>query len=192
MITEIIHLTDAEVLSAIQVGGLRQWESLKKNLPDKHGFLGDGWEAHIEGAMGEIAAAKALNCYWCGGINTFKTPDLYNIQVRTRSKKEYELLLRDNDDSCSQWVLVTGKAGKYQVHGWIWGYEGKNPEWRKEHGGRPTAYFVPHSQLHPLHTLLHSTPTPHQPHPRRNTFPSSQNSNYNSVGPNTRNPLGSP
>ena len=60
-----------ELLQAALCGVRRHIEALHKGLPDKHGFDSDGWGAHIEGAAGEMAAAKSLGLYWNGSINTF-------------------------------------------------------------------------------------------------------------------------
>jgi hypothetical protein len=156
----LIKLTEQEALHAISVGGKRQWESIKKGLDDKHGFQGDGWEVHIEGAMGELAVAKALNVYWDAGINTFKTPDIGPLYVRTRSQHHYDLLIREDDDNEAPWVLTTGRRGQYQIHGWIRGKDAKNPLWAQTHGGRPRAYFVPKSALLPLFSLKLTPPKP--------------------------------
>jgi hypothetical protein len=78
-----INLNSHEVGAAVRVGALRHWEAVRGGMADRHGFDGDGWGVHIEGALGEIAAAKALNIYWDGSVNTFKADDLAGIQVRT-------------------------------------------------------------------------------------------------------------
>lgn len=150
-----ITLTWSECLLASQIGMLRQIESLKKGLPDKHGFDGLGWDVHIEGAMGELAVAKYLGVYWSGSVNTFKNlPDVDSLEIRTRSKPEYELIVRENDSDDSVFVLVTGKCPKYTLVGCIPGAQAKSPQWRKTHGGRPPAYFVPHSALLPVAEII--------------------------------------
>jgi hypothetical protein len=144
---------------AAQIGVLRQLEAVRKGLPDRHGFDGDtGWTIHIEGAAGEIAAAKALGLYWGGTVNTFKTEgDVGNIEVRTRSKPHYDLLVRDNDKNESVFVLVTGKSPKYNVVGWILGKDAKKTEWYADYGNRPPAYFVPQNCLRPIEELKNAS-----------------------------------
>lgn len=130
------------------VGVTRQISSLRKGLKDSYGFKGDGWGAHIEGDCGELAAAKALNRYWGGSVDTFKRGgDVGPIQVRTRSKPHYELIVREDDPDDAIFVLLTGSCPTYEVVGTIKGSEAKQPEWLKTHGGRPPAYFVPHEAL---------------------------------------------
>jgi hypothetical protein len=150
-----IHLTGAELYLAAQIGVSRQMEAMRKGLPDRHGFDGlEGWTVHIEGAAGEMAVAKALGVFWGGTVNTFKTTaDVGALEVRTRSRHDYELLIRENDADEAVFVLVTGRAPDFNVVGWLKGKEAKQPQWIRTHGGRPPAYFVPHAALHPIEEL---------------------------------------
>ena len=149
-----ITLTPYELMLGSSVGCMRQISALKACLPDKHGAEAGGWKLHIEGALGEIAAAKALGYYWSGSINTFKDPDLSrNIQVRTRSKNEYELIVRREDRDDDFFVLVTGVSPNYLVRGWLSGRESKRSNWLATHGGRESAYFVPHQALRNMDEL---------------------------------------
>jgi len=150
-----VKLTAHELMQAATIGSMRQVSALMNKLPDKHGFDGLGWSEHIEGACGELVVAKALNCYCSGSVNTFKLGgDLgSNIQVRTRSKHEYELIVRPSDRDDDVFVLVTGKSPCFVVRGWISGGSAKASEWKKAHGGRAEAYFVPHSSLLPMSQL---------------------------------------
>jgi hypothetical protein len=147
----IIELTKEEFAYAAQIGRLRQEEALRKNLPDKYGFDGVGGLAvHVEGAAGELAVAKALNITWDATVNTFKSlADLVsNIEVRTRSKDYYDLLVRSDDKDESLFVLVTRKSPRtFDVVGWIKAKDAKQEQWVKTHGNRPPAYFVPKTVL---------------------------------------------
>lgn len=146
-----VTLTNAEVMVAGQVAVMRQVAAQQKGLQDKHGFVGDPWQAHVEGACGEMAAAKAMGVYWSPTVNTFKSGfDVGNWQVRTRSRHDYDLLIRDGDDPSQNYILVTGACPSYRVHGWITGQAARRPEWRQTHGGRPAAWFVPQNALHPI------------------------------------------
>jgi hypothetical protein len=151
----IVHLTWHELTLAAHVGVRRHAEALRQQLPDAHGREGhDGWSDHIEGACGEMAAAKALGVYWTPTVNTFQIGgDVGELQVRTRSKSDYELLVRDADKTGSIFILVRGLAPVFDVVGWLRGGDAKRPEWRKGHGGRPPAYFVPDAALQPIDSL---------------------------------------
>lgn len=146
-----VLLTPYELEMAAIQGMRRQIEAVQKGLGHIAGYEGIGWDIHIEGAAGELAFAKAINRYWSGSVNTFKTGgDVGALQVRTRSKHSYELLVRDGDRDDDLFVLVTGTAPHFKVWGWIYGRDAKRPEWKQTHGNRPAAYFVPHGALIPL------------------------------------------
>jgi len=147
-----ITLTPTEARAAILTGAERQIDALTRGLADKHGAGGeDSWTLHIEGAAGEMAAAKALDRYWQMPVGTFKAGgDVGTLQVRTRSRHDYELIVREDDRDDDRFILVTGTLPRFQIHGWIFGRDAKRPQWLREHGGRAPAFFVPHAELRPL------------------------------------------
>lgn len=155
-----VSLSWPEVAMACRIGVTRHIAALRRDLPDRHGIdRDDGWRAHIEGACGEMAFAKAVDRYWCGSINTFRAGgDVGDIQVRTRSRHDYELIVRASDRDGDAFVLVTGAAPNFRVRGWIRGAAAKNAQWIREHGGRAAAYFVPHAALRPVLELSLCTP----------------------------------
>ena len=110
------------------------------------------WQIHIEGACGELAASKALGVQWPGSVDTFKSGDDVpgGWQIRTRSRMDYELIVRPDDPDDALFLLVLGVAPHYVVKGWITGREAKRKEWSRSYGDRPAAYFVPHDALTPL------------------------------------------
>jgi len=149
-----VELNWVELWLASEIGKLRQFESLRKGLPDKYGFEGAGWNLHILGASGEMAAAKALGIYYGGSVNTFRTQaDVGSLEIRTRSKDSYELLVRPDDKDQAIYVHVTGSNTKFKVHGWLFGKEAKEEQYLQTHGGRDPAYFVPFSALKNLSDL---------------------------------------
>lgn len=147
-----VNLSASEMMAAALIGISRHVSAVKRGLRMAHGIDPDNaWSAHIEGACGEAAFAKAANVFWTSSVNTFKEGgDVRSVQVRTRSKHGYELLVRDGDADDSVFVLVTGRAPSYVVRGWIMGRDAKRREWSQSHGGREAAYFVPHSALLPV------------------------------------------
>jgi hypothetical protein len=144
-----VTLTWHELFLATLVGVKRQIEALRKGKTNSHGFDGEeGWTVHIEGAAGEMAAAKAMGMYWSAPVNTFKGGgDVGKLQIRTRSNPNYDLIVREGDRDQDIFVLVTGRAPRFDVIGWIRGGDAKRAEWSKTHGGRPPAYFVPQDAL---------------------------------------------
>jgi hypothetical protein len=151
-----VTLSWSEVSTAADVGKFRQIRSLQKALKDKHGFNGeDGWTIHVEGAAGEMAFAKVMNVYWSMACDVFKAPDIGgNVQIRTRSKDNYELIVRPDDRDTDVFVLVTGRIPNFCVRGWIVGRDAKRAEWSKTYANRPAAFFVPQSELKDLSELV--------------------------------------
>ena len=136
---------------------MRRIVSLQKGLKEKHGNDGSrGWDDNIEGACGECAFAKAMNLYWDGSINRFSAGGDVGerYQIRTLKCHHYDLLVRPGDADEKPYILVTGRSGKYQVHGWAWGREAKREEWLEAKGGREPAYWMPQSELRPLEEMV--------------------------------------
>lgn len=152
----VVKLEWFEVAAAVTVGVQRHLASLRRGSRDAHGWTGrDGWGDHIEGACGERAAAKAMGLYWDGSVNVFERSDLVGrdgvgIQVKTRSKDEWDLIVRPGDSDAQRFVLVTGTVPTYRVWGWILGRDAKRSQWAVDYGNRPTAYFVPKDALRPV------------------------------------------
>jgi hypothetical protein len=104
-----------------------------------------------------MAFAKAAGIYWDAAFDTFSKPDVGSFQVRTRSRSDYELLVRQCDADDERFVLVTGTMPEFSVRGWILGADAKQERWLRTHGGRPPAYFVPHSELQPIEKIFDPT-----------------------------------
>lgn len=145
-----IELTPSEIMSGALIGVMRQVQNLsKKRTPAYGAGTKKDWQLHIEGALGELAVAKAMNLYYAG-TGVLRADDVSGFQVRTRSKHDYELILHHEDQDDIKFVLVTGLNGKYVIRGYVMGYEGKVQEfWNDPAGGRP-AFFVPQNKLHPF------------------------------------------
>jgi len=145
---DVIALTPKEMMRGAMVGVIRQIESLQHGFVDRAGAgLDEGWQLHVEGALGELAFAKWRGIFWTGA-GSIKAPDVGGYGVRTRSNHGYELIIRDDDDDDRRFVLLTGRNGTYKVHGWIHAKDAKQERWRQTHGGRSPAYFVPQSALY--------------------------------------------
>lgn len=145
-----VTLTEQEMRLAADVGVGRQIRSMLAGRKDAYGFKGDPWRIHIEGAMGELALAKALGRYWSGAGELYgDDTDVGGVQVRTRTRHDYELYVWPRDEDEAIFVLVTGTPPSFRVHGWIRGADAKRQEWFKSLGRAP-AYFVPQEALRPL------------------------------------------
>lgn len=143
-----------EVSRAALVGVARNVEAMRKGCVSRMP-IGDEWNAHILGALGEAAFAKATNRYWSGSVNTFKAADVGdNIQIRTRSKASYDLIVRAGDKDDDVYVLVTGGPAEFVLHGWIRCADAKRSEFKANYGMHGEAYFVPKSELQPIDPLV--------------------------------------
>jgi hypothetical protein len=145
----VVVLTQWEMIYVAAIGAIRHTESVASGRRDAHGCDGDDSLAgHVNGAGAECAVAKALDRYWSGHVGSFKGPDIgKNIQVRWRSNPVWDLIVRDDDPDDHFYFLVTGQAPQFMVHGCIMGRDARNPDWRKTHGGREAAFFVPQGAL---------------------------------------------
>ncbi len=142
-----------EVSRAALVGVSRNVEAIRLGCSNRL-KAGEDWSIHILGALGECAFAKATGRYWSGGVNTFHGADIgRRLQVRTRSKHEYDLIVRADDADEDVFVLVTGSQDRFLVHGWVLGGEAKREEWIANHGNYSPAWFVPSSALNPISEL---------------------------------------
>ena len=150
-----ISLEWFEISRAALVGVSRQVEALRKGL---HARLDihDEWGAHILGALGECAFAKATNRYWNGSVNTFSMGGDVgaHMQIRTRSRHTYDLIVRDADHDDDCYVLVTGGPNTFQIHGWMMAADAKNPKYLANYGNYGSAYFVPKSELRAPESLV--------------------------------------
>lgn len=150
-----ITLTEAQFRHAALAGFLRQAENIVAGRRDGYGFTGDGWAAHILGAVGEYAVAAALGIHW-PGPGTLRAPDVGQLQVRTRNRHSYELIIHPADENAAAFVLVTTDPATplvYRVHGWLLGRHGKRREWWNDPAGGRAAYFIPQASLRPLGEL---------------------------------------
>lgn len=154
----IVTLNEDEFDLCVQVGLRRQHSAIAKRLKDSVKSKRDWVDAlggHVKGAIGEMAVAKALGLSWTGSVDVFKSAsDVGHLEVRHRSNPVWDLIVRDDDNSDSVFVLSRGlPPGAIEVCGWIKGADAKNARWRQQYGGLRPAYFVPAEELQPLETL---------------------------------------
>lgn len=151
-----IELTNIEAAMAAMVGVARQHGAVEGGKSSFGGPLRVDREygIHVIGALGEMAAAKALGVYFDATVGTFKSrPDLEGIEVRTRTNHDWDLLVRDNDDPEAVFLLVTGDTRAFKVWGWAYGHEAMQDRYVQTYGGRRPAFFMPKADLHPLQEL---------------------------------------
>jgi len=112
------------------------------------------FDAHCYGCLAELVVAKHLGVWWSGeGLYEFS--DVGQVEVRYAHKRNYRLILHDDDHDNRPYVLVTGEGslGTFWIDGWIMGCDGKNDDWWEDPGTARPAYFVPRDQLRPMDEL---------------------------------------
>ena len=148
-----VTLTADQLEYAERIGELRQRNG--SQYRDAYGArlsYEEGRDLHQLGARGELAVAVAFGIVWQASLQVEKHGgDVGPYQVRTGQRSSDSLILRPGDDRREVYVLVVpGRADALLLVGWIRGADGCRPEWIREPGGRPPAWFVPQRALLPF------------------------------------------
>jgi hypothetical protein len=151
--------SEEEKSIAMAEGMRRQSTNEAQGLRGRNGGAWKGSKAldiHLLGAAGEVAVASYLGMK----EHLFKetearrgSDDLPGIDVKTRSKSHYDLIVQRQSDPGKKFVLVTIENQQTLIHGWCYGREAMKEEfWADPARGRP-AYFVTKEYLRPMETL---------------------------------------
>ena len=110
----------------MEEGMRRQGVNEAKGLRGRNGGAWKGSKAldiHLLGAAGEVAVASYLGMK----EHLFKetearrgSDDLPGIDVKTRSRHQYDLIVQKNENACKKFVLVTIESQKTFLHGWCY------------------------------------------------------------------------
>ena len=151
--------SEEERTLAMEEGMRRQGVNEAKGLRGRNGGAWKGSKAldiHLLGAAGEMAVASYL------GMKDFLyketqakrgSDDLPGMDIKTRSKHSYDLIVQKQEDPRKKFVLVTIENQKTLLHGWCYGHEAIKEEfWADPARGRP-AYFVTKEHLRPMESL---------------------------------------
>ncbi len=158
--SDYIELTDFEFDVAWKIGDkiwrLSQERGLKDYCGNKPNGV-DGGRLQCLGAVAECAIHKWLNRFWLGNYNSFKNPDLADLEIRLIGLEHYGLRVRDSDDDSRRVVGIVIPKGRerepFRIAGWIYAREAKKTEWKMNpYNGRPI-YCVPQTQLFPAGIL---------------------------------------
>lgn len=149
-----VRLNFNEMYLGAMVGVRRRLSSVHAGYGERNGAQrvheAEAWYFNLVGALGEIAASKAIGAYWPASVKAKKgEPDMPpDWQVRTLASHDYDLIVRDDDADDQRFILVTGNGPEFVVHGWIYGRDAKRPEWRRDRGGRGApCFWVPQNSL---------------------------------------------
>lgn len=154
-----IVLSESEKAEAMAEGMRRQAVNEAKGLRGRNRgprFGTKALEVHVLGAVGEMAAASFLKMKHFLYQETEArrgSDDLPGIDVKTRSKHQYDLIVQKHEDPEKKFVLVTIADETILLHGWCYGKEAMQEQfWADPARGRP-AYFVSQSALRPMTSL---------------------------------------
>jgi hypothetical protein len=139
-----VRLAPEDVEAAASIGVTRQVRSLARGRVPGYGIEQDKcWQAHIEGAIGELVAAKALDLPWVPKVDNFKSGgDVFGMEIRCRSRPEFELYIRPDEPGDRPYVLVRGAGLDYAVVGWYWGDKIKKHGRVEDFGRRNSPVYV--------------------------------------------------
>jgi hypothetical protein len=156
----IFTFTKEELEQALREGERRQAVNEQSGLRGRNGGPRYGklaHEIHLLGAMGEMAVASYLGLKQHLYLETRPrrgSDDLPGIDVKTRSRHRYDLIVQKNEDPLKKFVLVTIENQETIIRGWCLGEDAMKEEfWADPARGRP-AYFVPQATLRPIEELL--------------------------------------
>jgi len=155
----VFTFTEEERRLAMEEGMRRQAVNEAKGLRGRNKgprFGEKALEVHLLGAAGEVAVASYLELKH----ELFKekearrgSEDLPGMDVKTRSRHSYDLLVQKGSSPDRKYVLVTIQDQKTLLHGWCYGEEAMQDRfWADPARGRP-AYFVGQSFLRPMESL---------------------------------------
>lgn len=152
-----IKVSEAEMHHGAMAAVSRQCQNLTRGRIDRDGCgLEVGWDHHINGAIAEVAAARAVGRYWVGmgALGDLSAADILGAQVRWTNVKPPHLRITKRDRPDDVFILVTGLAPWFTVHGWVYAREGQRDAWWGDpwHPGR-FSYWVPQDELHDLDLL---------------------------------------
>lgn len=141
----------------------RQLVNEKKGLKGRNGGPADGDKAlffHKLGAAGELAVADYLQLreflYQETEAKRGSCDLPPNIDVKTRSRHDYDLICQLDEKPGKTLVLVTIQNKITLLHGWMKSEDAMQEQWKKDPAGGRPAYFVPQSALLPLIDLRHA------------------------------------
>ena len=151
-----VELSKAETIYAVMVGGARQSAAARQGRRNDAARPDADWQCHIEGALGELAVAKALGVFWAPNIGGYDyAGDVAGYHVRATVNPTGALIIHPKDPGEAPFVLVTGEPPYLHVRGWFYARDAKQTRyWRTtDNRGRPLplpAYFVPAGDLIPF------------------------------------------
>jgi hypothetical protein len=152
--------SDEERQSAVAEGRRRQSVNESKGLRGRNNGAsigGKALEIHLLGAAGEMAVGSFLgmkHLLFQESEAKRGSDDLPGIDVKTRSKHSYDLIVQKNEDPQKKFVLVTIENQTTLIHGWCLGEEAMEERFWKDPARNRPAFFFPKELLHNMNDLI--------------------------------------
>jgi hypothetical protein len=150
-----VVLTMCEMITGSQIGARRQCYAIYGKLKDTNSDdpLENPWEAHVRGALAEMAVAKHFKLYWSGSVGEVGGDDVGPFQVK-HSKHDLDLIIQKRCRPDRKYILVACTAPNLILRGWFWGADAKvDHYWGDKCRNSRPAFFVPQSELHSVTEL---------------------------------------
>jgi hypothetical protein len=148
------ELTEEERKVILREANRRQSVNEAKKIAGRNGAAAIGGKAlfyHKIGAAGEWVIASYLglrSSIFSEFIPVRGSSDLpFRIDVKTRSRHYYDLVVQLDDTGDKVYWLVTIEKKEILIHGWIHAKDCKKDEYIKDPAGGRKAYFIPKSKL---------------------------------------------
>jgi hypothetical protein len=156
----IVDLTWREVrMAALVAVDCRIHHMARPGVPERWGGTPEtGWQREIDGALGEVAVAKAMGAYWYGAETYARAKgDAARLQVRSTQREGGSLIVHPDDPDDAVFVLVVGRPPRFRIPGWLAGGEAKQERWWRTDIPTP-AYLVPQAALRSIDELVEVGP----------------------------------
>lgn len=145
----VVKLIPEEMMRGGQVGLWRQITTIgsRNNRFDSEPNV--RWGNAIFAPFSEIACAKYLGLPWTGEKSLAHCDVGTEWQVRYTPHANGNLIFNADDVFEYKYILTTGAADTYTLHGWFDGREAKQPKYVRDNAKFPS-WWVPQSDLHPM------------------------------------------
>lgn len=147
-----LTLTHPEIYVASQIGVMRNVASHQLKLPRTNRNEDQNndhqWETDINGALAEMVVAKAHGVYWLPTVNVGKKADVGMVQVRSNTRKNGHLIIRERDVKNEIYLLVICRNPSFTIAGWMWSDHAKQDRfYRPANKDGVAAWWVDQSAL---------------------------------------------
>ena len=145
-----VELGVEDMAVAIEACLDRMCDSEEMDLSARAGCeRGDG-QIDMDGALAEVAFARAIKSNERPATGTFKQPDIAGVQVRSTPVAANRLIVRPSDNPEDVFVLATGSGPLWTIRGGIVGKGARKVGHWYDGNGRDGAWFVSQSHLKTL------------------------------------------